>query len=291
MQETSNQDAINYQRIEHTIQYLSENFRAQPDLDELAAQVHLSPFHFQRMFTEWVGISPKKFLQYLTVDFLKNKLRQTRTLIEAAELAGLSSQSRVHDLFVTLEAVTPHEFRNGGANLEIEYGFHQTPFGRCLIAVTERGICQLSFLSGSDPAQELNALQHKWENAQLSSNQISTGDFTRQIFSGNNSSPAKIRLLVAGTNFQVKVWEALLCIPSGSVTTYQQIASAIGSPGAVRAVGTAVGRNPVAYLIPCHRVICKEGQPGQYHWGATRKKALVGWEMAKAEMRENVLNP
>jgi AraC family transcriptional regulator, regulatory protein of adaptative response / methylated-DNA-[protein]-cysteine methyltransferase len=276
---------FNYDRIAEAIEFITKNVQKQPELDEVAAAVHLSPFHFQKLFTEWVGISPKRFLQYLTTDFLKSKLHETANLAQVADLAGLSSPSRVYDLFTTLEAMTPAEFRNGGTALTIFYGVHPTPFGDCLLAATERGVCKLEFVEEATKQLEINALQAKWLNAQLVLNQELTAVYVAQIFRTpqyNDLEKPKIHLLVSGTNFQVKVWEALLNIPFGGLTTYQKIADAIGSPKAVRAVGTAVGNNPIAYLIPCHRVIRKEGILGQYHWGEVRKKAIIGYEMSKA---------
>ena len=276
-------DNLNFSRIEQAIRFLTQNVTAQPDLDEVAAQVHLSPFHFQRLFTDWAGISPKRFLQFLTTDFLKNRLVNTSNLLEATDLVGLSSPSRVHDLFVTLEAVTPNEYKTGGENVEIAYGFHETPFGKCFIAVTERGICGLSFIQTYNELAFLNDFKRKWLNADFEKNDMRTASITNQIFNFDPSvlNPQKLHLLVKGTNFQVKVWEALLKIPTGGLSTYQTIAELAGSPNAVRAVGTAVGSNPIAYLIPCHRVIRKEGKIGEYHWGENRKKALIGFEMAK----------
>lgn len=276
---------INYLRIEQAIQYLEKNFQRQPDLDEIAEKVHLSPFHFQRIFTEWAGISPKRFLQFLTVDFLKGKLKESKNLIEAAETAGLSSQSRVYDLFTTLEAVTPQEYKRSGSGLRIDYGIHETPFGLCLLGVTARGICWLSFLSSDeDPKYELEKMKEHWHNAVFYENTSLSESYVSPIF--NRPSPAgatgKLHLFLKGTNFQVKVWEALLKIPMGTVTTYQEIARAIQSPRALQAVGSAVGSNPIAYLIPCHRVIRKDGVLGEYRWSAARKKSIIGWEMAKA---------
>ena len=274
---------FNYQRIESTIKYLEENFQRQPELDEVAEKVHLSPFHFQRIFTEWAGISPKRFLQFLTVDFLKEKLTETKNLIDAAEAAGLSSQSRVYDLFTTLEAVTPQEYKLKGSGIRIEYGFHETPFGVALIGVTERGICWLSFLqTEADPLMELEKMKEHWHNSVFHQDQELTNGFIQTIFNQNLESKKKLHVLVKGTNFQVKVWEALLRLPMGSVVTYQGIAQQIQSPKAMQAVGSAVGSNHVAYLIPCHRVIRKDGILGEYRWSSTRKKSIIGWEMAKA---------
>jgi len=269
----------NYQRIEKAIRYLEENFSQQPNLDTVADDLALSPFHFQRLFSEWVGISPKRFLQYLTTGFLKTRLQETRNLIEAAEIAGLSSQSRVYDLFVNLEAVTLHEYKTHGAGITIDYGLHTTPFGDCLIGITERGICYFAFIGEYLSLAQLR-LQTDWKNATFCHNQESTQRIIDQLF--DKSRPAvPLNLLVRGTNFQVKVWEALLRIPEGYVASYQTIAQWIQQPRALQAVGSAVGANPIGFLIPCHRVIRKEGMIGEYHWGATRKKAILGWEMAK----------
>lgn len=277
---TLNEHHINYQRIAQAIQYLEMNFRQQPDLDELAEKVHLSPFHFQRIFTEWAGISPKRFLQYLTVDYLKDRLQQSRNIIEAAEAAGLSSQSRVYDLFTTLEAVTPQEYKLSGSGLRIEYGFHPTPFGMCLIGVTERGVCWMSFLSADEEQrQALEEMKAWWHNSVFHEDHHLTSSYIDQIF--RDPSTKKLHVLVKGTNFQVKVWEALLRIKPGHVTTYQDIAKSIHNPAALQAVGSAVGSNHVAYLIPCHRVIRKDGMLGEYRWDSVRKKGMIGWEMTK----------
>ncbi|HWY37274.1 MAG TPA: methylated-DNA--[protein]-cysteine S-methyltransferase, partial [Bacteroidia bacterium] len=249
-------------------------------LYDVAEHANVSPFHFQRIFTEWAGISPKKFLQYLTVGELKKELDKTHNLAEAAESVGLSAQSRVYDLFVNMEAVTPQEFKTKGQDINIEYGIHNTPFGECLIAVTGRGICSLNFIE-NNADKLLNELQLHWENASITKNQHTTKNFADNIFNGDKKE--QIKLLVKGTPFQVKVWEALLKIPFGSVTSYQTIANSIGSAGAMRAVGSAVGSNPIAYIIPCHRVIRQEAIIGQYRWGTLRKKALIGWERAKKE--------
>ncbi len=290
--------SINYARIEQAIQYLETNFQRQPDLDEVAEKVHLSPFHFQRIFTEWAGISPKRFLQYVTVDFLKAKLLESKNIVEAADAAGLSSQSRVYDLFTTLEAVTPQEYKQSGSGIRIEFGIHETPFGMCLLGLTERGICWLSFLrTDEDPKYEIEKMKEHWHNSVFHMDQEVTKVFIERIFNSLPSPSGKARpddpvgrgargeglhLFLKGTNFQIKVWEALLRIPIGSVTTYQEIARTIENPNALQAVGSAVGSNHVAYLIPCHRVIRKDGVLGEYRWSATRKKSMIGWEMAKA---------
>jgi AraC family transcriptional regulator, regulatory protein of adaptative response / methylated-DNA-[protein]-cysteine methyltransferase len=283
---TDEKHHINYERIEQAIQYLQQNFQRQPELDEVADKVHLSPFHFQRIFTDWAGISPKRFLQYLTTGYLKERLLMSRNLEEAASAAGLSSQSRVYDLFTTLEAVTPAEYKQHGSGIRIEYGFHSTPFGNCLIGVTERGICWLSFLtSDQDGHSALEEMKASWHNSVFHEEPVLTKTFISQIF--ESPSGKKLHLFVKGTNFQVKVWEALLRIPPGGLTTYQDIARRVSNPKALQAVGSAVGANTIAYLIPCHRVIRKDGILGEYRWTSARKKSIIGWEMARSETPNN----
>ena len=275
------QQTYNYEKIAKAIEFIVANAKEQPSLFDVAEEVSISQFHFQRVFTEWAGVSPKKFLQYITAGYLKDKIRESSNLVELAESAGLSSQSRVYDHFMAIEAVTPQEFKTSGKGLEISYGFHKTPFGDCFIAVTERGICAMAFVDEATRDDQLIQLAKKWHYASISLDQTVTETYIRRIFQPAKKSLEKLPLLVQGTNFQLKVWEALLNIPKGAVTTYQQIAQSIGNPGAVRAVGTAVGDNPIAYLIPCHRVIRKEGVLGEYRWGSLRKKALIGWEAAR----------
>jgi AraC family transcriptional regulator of adaptative response/methylated-DNA-[protein]-cysteine methyltransferase len=277
-----NESHLNYKRIEQAILYLEKNFQRQPELDEVAEQVHISPFHFQRIFTEWAGISPKRFLQFLTIGFLKEKLKESKNLVEVAESAGLSSQSRVYDLFTTLEAVTPQEYKLKGGGIKIDYGFHETPFGLCLIGVTERGICWLSFLNNDeDNRKAVETMKEHWHNSIFHQDQELTRHFIHQIFNQGDAN-TKLHLFVKGTNFQIKVWEALLKIPRGNVITYQTIAESIKTPKALQAVGSAVGSNHIAYLIPCHRVIRKDGILGEYRWTSIRKKSMIGWEMARS---------
>ena len=272
---------LNYERVAQAIDFLGKNFRQQPDLAEVARQVHLSPEHFQRIFTEWAGVSPKKFMQFLTLDFLRDKICALPSLQAAADEVGLSAQSRVYDLFVNIEGVTPGVFREGGLGLKIQYGYHNTPFGLCFLAIADRGVCGLSFVDEDRKRTEFDAFQQKWHFAELHHAPDQTQPIVQQIFSPNKPQGQSLRILAQGTNFQLKVWEALLRIPPGAVTTYSQIAQSIGSPAAVRAVGTAIGNNPVGFLIPCHRVIQITGRLGGYHWGETRKTAIVGWEMAR----------
>lgn len=272
---------VDFKRVEEAIRYLSTHVKQQPSLYEVAEQAHLSPFHFQKLFSEWAGISPKKFLQYLTVEELKKELHKTANLAEAAELMGLSSTSRVYDLFVQAEAVTPHEFKTKGKGIDIYHGVHPTPFGDCFIAVTERGICSLQFANDNE-IELLNDLRNNWQQAVLIPDQQRTLPLIKNIFT--DKAKQNIKLLLKGTPFQLKVWEALLKIPFASLATYQTIAGLVESPKATRAVGSAVGANPIAYLIPCHRVIRREAIIGQYRWGTERKKAMIGWEKAKSDI-------
>lgn len=277
-----NEQHLNYERVAQAIDFLGKNFKKQPDLNEIARQVHLSPEHFQRIFTEWAGVSPKKFIQFLALDFLRDKIYELPNLQTAAEAVGFSTQSRVYDLFVQIEGVTPGEFREAGLGLNIQYGYHNTPFGLCFLAKTDRGVCGLSFVDEDRKRTEFETFQKKWHFAALEHAPDQTQVVAQQIFSAEKNQLRGLKVLAQGTNFQLKVWEALLNIPAGAVTTYGQIAQSIGHPAAVRAVGTAVGRNPVGFLIPCHRVIQSTGNLGGYRWGETRKTAIVGWEMANA---------
>jgi AraC family transcriptional regulator of adaptative response/methylated-DNA-[protein]-cysteine methyltransferase len=288
-----NSKNADYQLIAAAIAYLEDNHRGQPSLEELAEHLAVSPYHLQRLFTRWAGISPKRFVQFLTVEHAKQLLADSHTLLETAYATGLSGPGRLHDLFVGVEAMTPGEFKLGGQGLTIRYGFHATPFGDCLLATTERGICGLTFVGDED---ELSSLQARWPSARLVEDFRGTAEMAQRIFAPgflasrqedlSPSNGAPLRLLLAGTNFQIKVWDALLRIPPGSVCTYEDIALRIGQPSAARAVGGAVGSNAIAYLIPCHRVIRKSGVIRDYRWGSTRKKALLTWESAQAEHRE-----
>ncbi len=266
-----------YQRIEQAIQYLEAHYQRQPELNEIAGHVGLSEYHFQRLFTRWVGISPKRFLQFLTKEGAKELLQRSNVL-NSAHGVGLSGPGRLHDLLVQTEAVTPGEYKARGAGLTIRYGFHATPFGECLLGLTERGICHLGFTGPGRDAALANLLED-WKEARLIEDAAATGPLIAPIFSLQRN-PSPIALFLTGTNFQLKVWEALLRIPTGVVCTYEGLAAEIGHPAAIRAAGTAVGRNPVAVLIPCHRVINKTGILGNYRYGSARKKALLGWETA-----------
>lgn len=274
--------AEDYSRIEKAILFLDGKFPEQPSLPEIAARVHLSPFHFQRLFTRWAGLSPKRFLQYLKADHAKRALESSSNLLDAAYAAGLSGPGRLHDLMVSVEAVTPGEFKRQGKGLEIVYGFHLTPFGECLLAATARGICGLTFVvEGRRPAT-LAELRRRWPGARLVEKPSTTRPFIEGIFPRRpRHADRPLPLYLKGTNFQVKVWEALLRIPEGSVTSYQELAARVRRPRATRAVGNAVGQNPVAFLIPCHRVIRKMGALGGYHGGTDRKRVMLAWEAAR----------
>jgi AraC family transcriptional regulator of adaptative response/methylated-DNA-[protein]-cysteine methyltransferase len=274
--------SADYQRIEQAILTLGKNFLRQPSLEEVAKSIALSEFHFQRLFSRWVGISPKRFLQYLTKEYAKELLENSQNLLDVAYETGLSGTGRLHELFVTCEAVTPGEFKNKGEGLQIFYGFHPTPFGYCLLAVTDRGICHLSFVQNGERTKAIKSLKERWENATITVAPAQTRPLVDQIFNPiKNGKPRPLHLFLSGTNFQIKVWEALLKIPAGSVASYEDIAARLGMPKASRAVGNAVSQNPVAYIIPCHRVVRKLGEFGNYRWGAARKKAMLGWEAAK----------
>ena len=269
-----------YLRIEQAITYLEDHYPDQPSLDEVAASIGLSEYHFQRIFTRWAGVSPKRFLQFLTKEGAKELLNRSENLLETTHRVGLSSLGRLHDLFVATEAVSPGEYKSRGEGVTIRYGLHASPFGKCLIAVTERGICHLSFVQTSEGAA-IDNLVADWKNARMLEDRKTTAVYLEPIFNLGRHNQA-LHLHLRGTNFQLKVWEALLHVPYGTVTTYEGLAERIGRPTASRAVGTAVGHNPIAVLIPCHRVIRKAGEFGNYRYGSTRKKALLAYESAFA---------
>lgn len=283
------QDHTNFSRVAAAINYISSNFKTQPGLEEVAEKINLSPFHFQRLFTDWAGVSPKKFLQYLTVEHAKRMLRENQeTLFNTALESGLSGTGRLHDLFVNIEGMTPGEYKNGAENLLINYSFEETQFGRILIGSTAKGICDLAFSEDRDIA--LAVLRAKFPKAVYTDCRDDLQRNALQLFNGNWSERNKVKLHLKGTEFQLKVWETLLKTPEGSLTTYGTVASKIKLSTASRAVGTAIGANPVAFLIPCHRVIQSTGIFGQYHWGADRKAAMIGWEAAQIENKARELS-
>lgn len=269
------QKILDYARIAEAIEYIRENFRNQPGLEDIAQKVCLSPAHFQRLFTAWAGVSPKKFLQYMSIEYAKKVLKES-TISDAAYETGLSGTSRLHDLFVNIEGMTPGEYKNGGENLSIHYSFSESPFGDIIVAATSKGVCHLAFTD--DPKEAFHILQEKFPNARYSETVDAIQQNALFIFTQDWSKLGEIKLHLKGTAFQLKVWNALLEIPMGRLTTYGNIASKLNNPNASRAVGTAIGDNPVAFLIPCHRVIRSSGELGGYHWGLTRKAAIIGWE-------------
>jgi AraC family transcriptional regulator, regulatory protein of adaptative response / methylated-DNA-[protein]-cysteine methyltransferase len=272
-----------YRRIERAIRYIDAHVVDQPSLEEVAREIGLSPFHAQRLFTRWAGISPKRFLGLLTVGHAKAVLQAGESVLDASYEVGLSGPSRLHDLFVGFEAMTPGEYKQQGASLTIRYGIHPTRFGEALLLTTERGICGLSFVDG-DPEEALAEARAAWPLSQLVHDPAATGALIRQLFDGaGNGAEGPPQLLLKGTNFQVKVWSALLRVPPGRVVSYLDLASAIGQPRAVRPVANALAHNPVGYLVPCHRVIRATGALGDYRWGQTRRRALLAWESAQAE--------
>lgn len=274
---STSQTIIHYQRIEAAIHFILENFRAQPNLDEVAARVHLSPSHFQRIFTDWAGTSPKKFLQYISIEHAKSLLKEGHlTNFDTAFELGLSSTSRLHDLFVHIEGMTPAEYKSGGKNLCINFSFAESPFGNLILASTEKGVCYMAFEEEEEMA--FVHLKEKFPNATFQRKLDTLQQNAMYIFQRDWSNLPQIKLHLKGSPFQLKVWESLLRIPMGRLSTYGKIAEVIGKPKASRAVGSAIGSNPVAYLIPCHRVIQSSGTFGGYMWGPTRKAAIIGWE-------------
>lgn len=270
-----------YQRIAQAIEFINANAKQQPSLENIAAHLHLSPFHFQRLFSQWAGVAPKKYLQILTVDRAKQLLAQSKPLAEVSDSVDLSGSSRLHDHFVQLEAASPGEFKAGGAGMEIRYSVIGGPFGDAFIAVTPRGICKLSFLSNNNIEQQIVDLNAQWPAAKLVNQASETTQMVEALFAGKQTINGPLSLYVKGTNFQINVWRALLQIEPGCINSYAQVAEAVGKPRAYRAVGTAIGSNQVAFFIPCHRVLQQSGQIGGYLWGETRKHAIHAWESAR----------
>ena len=277
------QQVRDYARIERAIQFLEDNATAQPALDEVAASAGLSRYHFQRLFRRWAGISPKRFLQCLTVEHAKRALADSHSVLDVALDVGLSGPSRLHDLFVACEAMRPGEYKRRGAGLAIRYGFHPSPFGECLLLVTDRGVCGLAFVGPEGRSAALGDMQSRWPDADCRDDAALTAPLAERAFAGAAEADAgPLALILRGTNFQVQVWRALLCIPEGCLVTYQAVARAIGRPAGARAVGRAVAANPISYLVPCHRVIQRSGVLGGYYWGSARKKAMFVWEDSRA---------
>ncbi len=276
------QETINYNRIAAAIEYIRSNFKNQPGLEEIAHEVNLSPFHFQRMFTDWAGTTPKKFLQYISLEYAKKMLLQSRkSLLDISYETGLSSGSRLHELFINIEGMTPAEYKNGGKNLPISYSLSESPFGKLIIASTSKGICYMAFCNNED--QAILDLVTVFPNALFTKQSDLLQQNALLIFRNDSSKLKDIRLHLKGTEFQLKVWASLLKIPPGQLATYGTIAGEINSPGASRAVGSAIGSNPISFLIPCHRVIQSTGNFGGYRWGPTRKTAMIAWEAAMTD--------
>lgn len=270
-----------YETVAQAIRFIRQNARQQPGLEEIAAHIGLSPFHLQRIFSTWAGISPKRFLQYLTRQHARSLLRQSHDVLAAAHASGLSGPARLHDLMIACDAMTPGEVRALGAGLEITYGFGLTPFGRVIAGTTPRGLCHLHFTTGDDMSIAIAALHDEWPQARLLRDDSALAETIARLFAmANLQAPqqAPLHLLLRGTNYQIKVWEALLKIPGGEIVSYQTLAAMIGNPRARRAVGTALSQNRIALLIPCHRVIRESGEIGQYRWGCERKNALLAYE-------------
>lgn len=272
---------INYYRIEKAISYITDHFRDQPSLEEVAKAVHMSPFHFQKLFLDWVGLTPKNFIQYLTMDYLRDKLKSSKNMMDAADIAGLSSQSRVHDLFIKIEGVTPQQYKSSGKGLNLFYGYHATPFGLCFIAVSENGVCDLHFIDEERTRNEYALFSEKWSFATIHHRPDMTQKYIEKIFNQGDYNGEKLQIQVQASDFKIKVWEAILNIPFGEVRSFQQLATQIGCSDAVRAVASAAGQNPISYLIPCHRVITQKGTVGEFHYGKVRKLAMITWELAK----------
>lgn len=279
------QERLDFARIAEAITYIRQDFKKQPGLEQIAEKVGLSPAHFQRMFTNWAGVSPKKFLQYTTIEYAKKMLKEGRaSLFDTAYETGLSGTGRLHDLFVSIEGMTPGEYKNGGEKLSINYSFADTPFGKIIVAATSKGLCYMAF--ADDEKKAFDTLRAIFPKAAYQQKTDRIQQKALSFFSQDWSEPGEIKCHLRGTDFQLKVWETLLKIPMGQLTTYGDIAARIDKPKASRAVGSAVGDNPVSFLIPCHRVIRSSGELGGYHWGLTRKTAIIGWEAAKVACAE-----
>jgi len=277
-----------YDRIEKAIKFLESNFSSQPSLKDIAAHIGLSEYYFQRLFSRWVGISPKRFLQFLTKEYAKQLLENSVNLLDVTYEAGLTSPGRLHDLFVTCEAVTPGEYKSKGEGITIKYGFHPSPFGECLLATTDRGICGFYFVKYRDRKDPLSELKYFWQNANIIEDSHASRSLVNQIFNSPfEKDSVPLHLILNGTNFQIKVWEALIKIPFGEAVSYEDVAVAVGLPKATRAVGSAVGKNPISFIIPCHRVIRKTAEFGNYGSGTARKKAILGWEASRLRMAQS----
>lgn len=277
-----NSQLEDYAKVCDVIAHVSENWREQPSLEILAERVKLSADQLQRLFTRWAGLTPKAFLQALTLDHARKMLENSASILETALDVGLSGPGRLHDLFVVHEGMSPGAYKSRGAGLKISYGYHASPFGVALVMVTRYGLCGLSFADAGGEAAALQDMKRRWPNAQYTEDPTTTETYTAQLFADKNfKANQPLRITFIGTDFEIRVWETLLKIPLGKATTYSDIAASVGSPKAARAVGAAVGKNPISFVVPCHRVIGKSGALTGYHWGLTRKKAILGWEAGR----------
>lgn len=272
-----------YARVAAAVEYLTQNWRDHPPLEDVARHIGLSPAHFQKLFSRWAGISPKQFVQAITIENARTMLRQSASVLDATYEVGLSGPGRLHDLFVSYEAMTPGDYKSGGDGLEMAYGFHESPFGTVVAIVTDRGLAGIGFAeetgSGDTRAATLADMIARWPRASFVEAPDRTGPYVKKAFDPSGWSRDKpLKIVLIGSDFEVSVWQTLLRIPVGAVASYGDVANHIGNPRAVRAVGSAVGRNPIPFVVPCHRVFRKSGALGGYHWGLTRKQAIIGWE-------------
>jgi AraC family transcriptional regulator, regulatory protein of adaptative response / methylated-DNA-[protein]-cysteine methyltransferase len=271
-----------YAKVCDVISNITENWRDQPSLDVLAEKAKLTPDQLQRLFTRWAGLTPKAFLQALTLDHAKRMLEHSASILETSLETGLSGPGRLHDLFVTHEGMSPGAYKNRGEGLTIQYGYHPSPFGIALVMATDYGLCGLSFCDRGGEVEALADMSRRWPNALYTEDSAFTAPFAAQIFAAQNfRANQPLRITFIGTDFEIRVWETLLKIPVGQATTYGDIAKSVGAPKAARAVGAAVGKNPISFVVPCHRVLGKTGALTGYHWGLTRKKAILGWEAGR----------
>jgi AraC family transcriptional regulator of adaptative response/methylated-DNA-[protein]-cysteine methyltransferase len=276
--------ADDYAVVRRAIAYISERWRAQPEIDEIAAAVGTTTADLHHLFRRWAGLTPKAFLQAITLDNARRLLRSSASVLDAAYEVGLSGPGRLHDLFVTHEAMSPGEWKSGGEGLSVAYGFHPSPFGSALVMTTERGLAGLAFADPGEEEAALDDMRGRWPKARYGEDTERTGGIARRIFDPTLWRPERpLRVMLIGTDFEVRVWETLLGIPMGRATTYSDIAAKLGKPKASRAVGAAVGKNPVSFVVPCHRVMGKSGDLTGYHWGLTRKRAMLGWEAGRVE--------
>ena len=283
MAHTENTPSRDYEMIRRSLAFLTENWRGQPSLEQLADQSGVSPHHLQRLFTRWAGLSPKAFLQAITIDHARELLRDSASVLDTAYEVGLSGPGRLHDLFVTHEGMTPGLYKARGKGLTIRHGFHECPFGLALVMVTDMGLCGLAFADQSEQRAALADMMARWPQADFVEDRAVTTPYAARIFEKANWMPDQpLRIVFIGSDFEIRVWETLLRIPLGKASTYSAIAAHVGKPAAARAVGTAVGKNPISFVVPCHRVLGKSGGLCGYHWGLTRKRAILGWEAGVA---------